>query len=61
MLCAIIVPQEAYSNNLTDIEVEEDLKKSVIQPYNLSVSNYKKIMSVFVYRKERSSQTDLGR
>ncbi|MEE1120195.1 MAG: AMP-binding protein [Prevotella sp.] len=52
MLCAIIVPQEAYSNNLTDIEVEEDLKKSVIQPYNLSVSNYKKIMSVFVYRKE---------
>lgn len=52
MLCAIIVPQESFSQNMTDAEVEESLKRNVIEPYNLSVSNYKKIMSVFVYRKE---------
>ncbi len=50
MLRAIIVPQESWAANLSDNEVETMLKKEVIEPYNLSVSNYKKLMSIFVYR-----------
>ena len=50
MLRAIIVPQEAWAISLTDSEVEATLKKEVIEPYNLSVANYKKLMSIFVYR-----------
>lgn len=50
MLRAIIVPQEAWSSSLDDSEVEAQLKKEVIEPYNLSVANYKKLMSIFVYR-----------
>ena len=50
MLRAIIVPQEAWAISLTDSEVEAALKKEVIEPYNLSVANYKKLMSIFVYR-----------
>lgn len=50
MLRCIIVPQEAWAHNLSDKEVEEALKREVIEPYNLSVSNYKKLMSIYVYR-----------
>jgi long-chain acyl-CoA synthetase len=50
MLRAIIVPQEAWAANLSDAEAEEQLKRLVIEPYNLTVVNYKKIMSLFVYR-----------
>jgi long-chain acyl-CoA synthetase len=50
MLRAIIVPQEEWARNLSDQEVEEQLKRSVIEPYNLTVVNYKKLMSLFVYR-----------
>lgn len=50
MLRAIIVPQESWADNLSDQEVEEQLKRLVIEPYNLTVVNYKKIMSLFVYR-----------
>ena len=52
MLRAIIVPQEEWAKNLTDEEVEETLKREVLEPYNLTVTNYKKIMSLFVYRGE---------
>lgn len=52
MLRCIIVPREEWAHNLSDKEVEEALKREVIEPYNLTVSNYKKLMSVFVYRGE---------
>ena len=35
---------------MADKEVEETLKRNVIEPYNLTVTNYKKVMSIFVYR-----------
>ena len=50
MLMGIIVPNEAWAKNLSDEEVEIALKKEVIEPYNLTVTNYKKLMSIFVYR-----------
>ncbi len=50
MLRAIIVPQEEWSKKLTDEEVEETLKREVLEPYNRTVTNYKKLMSLFVYR-----------
>ncbi len=52
MLRAIIVPQEEWARDLTDEEVEETLKREVLEPYNLTVTNYKKLMSLFVYRGE---------
>lgn len=42
MLCAIIVPQDV---SIT----EEQLKTMVIQPYNKTVENYKKIMNICVF------------
>lgn len=50
MLMGIIVPNEAWAKNLSDEEVEIALKKEVIEPYNFSVTNYKKLMSIYVYR-----------
>ena len=52
MLRAIIVPREEWAKDLTDEEVEETLKREVLEPYNLTVTNYKKLMSLFVYRSE---------
>ena len=49
LLCAIIVPQESWAMNLTDDEIEQLLKRQVIEPYNRSVVNYKKIKSLHVY------------
>ena len=49
LLCAIIVPQENWAMNLTDDEIEQLLKRQVIEPYNRSVVNYKKIKSLHVY------------
>lgn len=50
MLRAIIVPVMEWAQDLTDEEVEEVLKREVLEPYNLTVTNYKKLMSLFVYR-----------
>ncbi len=50
MLMGIIVPNEVWARNLSDEEVEIALKKEVVEPYNLTVTNYKKLMSIFVYR-----------
>ena len=50
MLRAIIVPQEQWSATLSDAQVEETLKREVLEPYNLTVTNYKKLKSLFVYR-----------
>lgn len=52
MLRAIIVPQEKWAAQMSDAEVEAQLKREVLEPYNLTVTNYKKVMSVFVYRGE---------
>ncbi len=49
LLCAIIVPQDEWAKNLTDAEMEEILKRQVIEPYNRGVVNYKKIKSIIVY------------
>ena len=51
-LRAIIVPQPAWAATLTDNEVAAQLKREVLEPYNMTVSAYKKIMSVLVYRGE---------
>lgn len=50
LLRAIIVPKIEWAKNLSDEEVEEALKREVLEPYNLTVANYKKLMSLFVYR-----------
>lgn len=50
LLRAIIVPQPAWAADMTDEQVEETLKREVLEPYNLTVAPYKKLMSLFVYR-----------
>jgi len=50
LLKAIIVPQKEWADALTDEEAEEALKREVLEPYNLTVTNYKKLMSLMVYR-----------
>lgn len=52
LLRAIIVPQAAWANNRSVEELEVALKREVIEPYNLTVANYKKLMSIFVYQGE---------
>lgn len=52
MLRVIIVPQDAWKNGKTDAEIEELLKREVLQPYNATVVPYKKLMSLFVYHGE---------
>ena len=52
MLRAIIVPQTEWAKDLSDEQVEETLKREVLEPYNLTVTNYKKLMSLYVYRGE---------
>ncbi len=49
LLCAVIVPQKDWADGMTDAEIEEQLKRQVLEPYNLTVAAYKKVMSVFVY------------
>ncbi|MCR5394677.1 MAG: AMP-binding protein [Bacteroidales bacterium] len=50
MLRAIIVPNHDWAVNLSDEEVEKTLKREVLEPYNLTVAPYKKLMNLFVYR-----------
>lgn len=52
MLRAIIVPNTEWAQDLSDEKVEEILKREVLEPYNLTVTNYKKLMSLYVYRGE---------
>lgn len=49
MLLAIIVPQEQWAAGLTESEMMDKLKREVVEPYNLTVENYKKVMRIFVY------------
>lgn len=52
MLCAIVVPEQKWAKNLSDEEVEGILKKEVLEPYNLGVPQYKKVMSLCIFRGE---------
>ena len=48
-LVAIIVPQQAWAQGKSVAEMEQQLKERVIQPYNRSVENYKKVMKIVVF------------
>lgn len=50
MLRAIIVPQHSISASLSDAEIENKIKREVIEPYNASVAPYKKLMNISIYR-----------
>lgn len=52
MLKAIIVPQDAWAKGKSDAEMEEAIKRVVLEPYNESVAPYKKVMSVLIYHGE---------
>ena len=49
MLKAIIVPQPAWVNGRNDEELEEALKRELLEPYNQEAPSYKRLMSLFVY------------
>lgn len=50
MLCAIVVPQASWAKDMTDNQVEDAIKREVLEPYNRSVPQYKKVMSLCIYR-----------
>lgn len=52
LLKAIIVPQSEWAKDKTDSEIEEHLKREVLEPYNQTVVPYKKVMSLLVYHGE---------
>lgn len=52
LLKAIIVPQPEWAKGKNDAEIEAELKREVLQPYNTTVENYKKVMSLFVFHGE---------
>jgi len=52
MLKAIIVPKPEWVNGRSDEEVEEALKREVLEPYNREAASYKKLMSLFVYHSD---------
>lgn len=52
MLCAIIVPHSAWAKDLTDQQVEDVMKREVLEPYNRSVPQYKRVMSLCIFRGE---------
>lgn len=52
MLRVIIVPQDLWKRGKTDAEMEEIIKREVLQPYNANVAPYKKLMSLFIFHGE---------
>lgn len=48
-LRAIIVPDELWAADRSDRELEQALKREVLEPYNRDAPNYKKVMTVLVY------------
>ncbi len=52
MLRAIIVPQPEWCKGRNDEELEEALKRELLEPYNQDAASYKKLMSLFVYHGE---------
>jgi len=51
-LCAIIVPNELWARGKSDEELELQLKREVIEPYNQSTESYKRVLSVYIYHGE---------
>lgn len=49
MLKAIIVPQDGWKEGKSQAEMEEAMKRDVLQHYNEKVAPYKKVMSLMVY------------
>ncbi len=49
LLKAIVVPQDAWKQGKTVEEMEELIKREVLEPYNTTVAPYKKLMSLMVY------------
>lgn len=49
MLKAIIVPQDGWMYGKTMEQMEDVIKREVLQPYNETVVPYKKVMSLLVY------------
>lgn len=49
MLCAIVVPQEAWRTGKSLEQMQQIIKDEVLQPYNQSVAPYKKIMSLHLH------------
>ena len=52
LLKAIIVPQASWKSGRTTAEMEEAIKREVLQPYNETVAPYKKLMSLMVYEND---------
>lgn len=52
MLCAIIVPKPEWASGKNDKQQADALKREVIEPYNRSTTNYKKILNIFVYHND---------
>ena len=51
-LCAIIVPNELWARGKSDEEIELQLKREVIEPYNQETESYKRVLSVYIYHGE---------
>lgn len=51
-LCAIIVPADLFAEGKSDEELEEQLKRLVIEPYNAETESYKRLLSLKLYRGE---------
>ena len=51
-LCAIIVPDEQWAKGKSDEELEQTLKREVIEPYNSGTEPYKRVLSVRVVHGE---------
>lgn len=49
MLRAIIVPEPVWARDKSDEELEQLLKREVLEPYNQQAQGYKKLMSLTVY------------
>lgn len=52
LLKLIVVPQDEWARGKSEAEMEETIKREVMQPYNQTVAPYKKLMSLLVYRGE---------
>lgn len=50
LLKAIIVPQAVWAMDKTIEEMEDGIKRELLEPYNLTVAPYKKLMSLLVYQ-----------
>ncbi len=48
VLCAIIVPQPQWAKGMEEEDIREELKRAVVEPYNRTVPDYRKLMRVFV-------------